>query len=60
MSGCDCAARNERNPADSQAIENSGRAPLFFVASGFRQEAKNRNSRKSKNVAEVSKVQRKI
>ena len=24
------AARNQRNPTDSQAIENSGRVPLFF------------------------------
>ena len=33
---------------------------LFFVASGSRREAKNRISRKIKNVAEVSKVQLKI
>jgi hypothetical protein len=45
-----------RNPADSQAIENSDWIPLFFVASDSVREAKNRISRKIKNVAEVSKV----
>jgi hypothetical protein len=28
------AARNQRNPADSQAIENSGRVPLFLWPAG--------------------------
>jgi hypothetical protein len=50
------AARNQRNPADSQAIENSGRVPIFFAGCRFRQRAKNRISGKIKNVAEVSKV----
>jgi len=54
------AARNQRNPADSQAIENSGRVPLFFVAAGSARSQKNRISGQIKNVTEVSKELGKI
>jgi hypothetical protein len=54
------AARNQRNPADSQVIENSGRVPLFFAAAGSAGTQNNRISRKIKNVAEVSKAPLKI
>jgi hypothetical protein len=48
------------NPADSQAIENSGPGVPLFLRLPVPTGRKNRISRKIKNVAEVSKVPPKI